>query len=98
MKQKFFRLVLALGALLYVLCVSAEAQQPRRVARIGYLANGTASGSAELLDAFRKQMMQLDWIEGKNLTIEYRYADGNRDRYSELALELVKLKPDAIVG
>jgi putative ABC transport system substrate-binding protein len=84
--------------MLVVFCLPAEAQQPRRVARIGYLNNGTAAGSAELLDAFRKQMMQLNWIEGENLTIEYRYADGNRDRYSELALELVKLKPDAIVG
>jgi putative ABC transport system substrate-binding protein len=88
----------ALCVVFLALCVSAEAQQPRRVARIGYLDNRTAAGSAELLDAFRKQMTQLDWIEGKNLTIEYRYADGNRDRLSELALQLVKLKPDAIVG
>jgi putative ABC transport system substrate-binding protein len=43
-------------------------------------------------------MTQLDWIEGKNLTIEYRYADRNLDRLSELALELVRLKPDAIMG
>ena len=87
-----------LWVMLFVLCSSAEAQQPRRVARIGYLAVGTAAGSAELLDAFRKQMTQLDWIEGKNLTIEYRYADGNLDRLSELALELARLKPDAILG
>jgi putative ABC transport system substrate-binding protein len=86
------------GAMFFTLCLSAEAQQPRRVARIGYLAVGTAAGSAELLDAFRKRMIQLDWIEGKNLTIEYRYADGNLDRLSELALELARLKPDAILG
>src|SRR5215475_9598041 len=78
--------------------VIAEAQQATKAARIGYLYNGTAAGSAELLDAFRKQMTQLNWIEGKNLTIEYRYADGNLDRLSQLALELVRLKPDAIVG
>src|SRR5690349_16967346 len=94
--RKFLICLLATLALATV--SHAEAQQPRRIARIGYLENGTASGSAELLDAFRKQMAQLDWIEGKNLTIEYRYADGNRDQLSELALQLVKLKPDAIVG
>jgi ABC-type uncharacterized transport system substrate-binding protein len=87
-----------LGAVFFTLSNSAEAQQPRRVARIGYLDNGTAADSAELLDAFRKQMTQLDWIEGKNLTIEYGYADRNLDRLSELALELVRLKPDAIVA
>jgi putative ABC transport system substrate-binding protein len=81
--------------MLVVFYLPAEAQQPRRVARIGYLDN---AGSAEVLDAFRKQMMELDWIEGKNLMIEYRYTDGNLDRLSELALELVRLKPDAIVG
>jgi putative ABC transport system substrate-binding protein len=86
------------GAMFFTLCLSAEAQQPRRVTRIGYLDSGTAADSAELLDVFRKQMTQLDWIEGKNLTIEYRYADGNRDRHSELAFELVRLKPDAIVA
>src|SRR5262249_51997674 len=85
-------------AILFVLCVSVEAQQPRRVARIGYLDNGTADGSAEVLDAFRKQMTQLNWIERENLTIEYRYTDGNLDRLPELALELVRLKPDAIMG
>jgi putative ABC transport system substrate-binding protein len=86
------------GAMFFTLCLSAEGQQPRRVARIGYLDSWTAAGNAEVLDAFRKQMTQLDWIEGKNLTIEYRYADDNLDRLSELALELVQLKPDAIVG
>jgi putative ABC transport system substrate-binding protein len=85
------------GAMFFTLCLSAEGQQPRRVVRIGYLDSSTAAGSAELLDVFRKQMTQLDWIEGKNLTIEYRYADGNVERLSELALELVKLKTDAIV-
>ena len=87
-----------LGAMFFTLSPSAEAQQATRVVRIGYLDNGTAADNAELLDAFRKQMTQLDWIEGKNLTIEYRYADRNLDRLSELALELVRLKPDAIVA
>ena len=86
-----------LAALLVALWVSAEAQQTK-LARIGYLDSGTASGSAELLDDFRKQMTQLNWIEGKNLTIEYRYAEGTRAaRLAELATELVRLKVDVIL-
>src|SRR5262245_29853765 len=78
--------------------VIAEAQQAKKAARIGYLYNGTAAGSAELLDDFRKQMIQLNWIEGKNLTIEYRYAEGKgATRLAELATELVGLKLDVIV-
>ena len=76
----------------------AEPQRPAKAARIGYLEDGTAAGSAELLDAFRKQMTQLNWIEGKNLTIEYRYGEGKGvTRLAELAVELVGLKLDLIV-
>jgi hypothetical protein len=59
--------------------VIAEAQQPGKAVRIGYLDNSTAAGSADLLDDFRKRMIQLNWIEGKNLTIEYRRADAYGD-------------------
>ena len=82
---------------LLALGVIADAQQAGKAARIGYLDSGTAAGSAELLDAFRKRMTQFNWIEGKNLTIEYRYADSNLDRLSELAIELVSLKMDVMV-
>jgi ABC-type uncharacterized transport system substrate-binding protein len=79
--------------------VRTEAQQAGKAARIGYLGNSTASGTAELLDGFRKQMTQLNWIEGKNLTIEYRYAEGKGpSRLADLALELVGLKLDLIVA
>ena len=85
-------------AVAFTLCgLLAEAQQPGKSTRIGYLDSSTAAGSAELLDAFRKQLIQLSWIEGKNLTIEYRYAEGKLDRLSELAAELVALKVDIIV-
>jgi putative tryptophan/tyrosine transport system substrate-binding protein len=74
------------------------AQQAAKAVRIGYLDDGSAAGSAEVLEAFRKQMTQLNWIEGKNLTIEYRYAEGKGpDRRAELAIELVRLKPDVVV-
>src|SRR5262245_5475810 len=75
----------------------AQAQQPGQATRIAYLDIGTASGSAELLDDFRKRMIQFNWIEGKNLAIEYRYAEAKLDRLSELAVELVTLKVDWIL-
>src|SRR5262249_5901641 len=91
-------LFLAPWSVLLAPCLPAQAQQQGKSVRIGYLDNGTAAGSAEVLDAFRKQMIQLNWIEGKNLTIEYRYAEGKGpDRDAELAVELVHLKPDLIV-
>ena len=90
--------VVALCALLLALSVPAAAQQPAKAARIGYLDSSTVAGSAELLDEFRKQMTQLNWIEGKNLTIAYRYAEGKgATRLAELAAELVGLKVDVIV-
>ena len=76
----------------------AEAQQPEQTTRIGYLDDSTAAGSAELLDAFRKQMTQLGWVEGNNLAIEYRFGEGKGpDRLAELAVELVRLRLDVIV-
>jgi putative ABC transport system substrate-binding protein len=75
----------------------AEAQQTGRIARIGYLDGGTAAGSVGLLEAFRQQLNKLDWVEGKNLAIEYRFADGKIEKLQELAAELVRLKVDAMV-
>jgi putative ABC transport system substrate-binding protein len=90
---------LVLCAMLFALCSPAAAQQPGKAARIGYLDSSTGAGSAELLNEFRKQMTQLDWIEGKNLTVEYRYAEGKgATRLAELAAELVGLKVDVIVA
>src|SRR5438132_4691525 len=75
----------------------AEAQQAGKVPRIGFLDVSTASGSAVLVDAFRQEMSKLGWIEGKNITIEYRFAEGKNERLPELAAELVRLKVDLIV-
>jgi putative ABC transport system substrate-binding protein len=86
----------ALCALLPALCASAEAQQPGKIFRIGFLDSSTASGSAVLIDAFRKELSKLGWVEGKNITIEYRFAEQN-ERLPELAAELVHLKVDLIV-
>jgi putative tryptophan/tyrosine transport system substrate-binding protein len=76
----------------------AEAQQPGKVFRIGYLDNSTASGSAVLLDALRQELSKLGWFEGKNITIEYRFGEGKNDRVPQLAADLVRLKVDVIVA
>jgi putative ABC transport system substrate-binding protein len=85
-----------LGAML-ALCIAADAQQPGKVFRIGFLDNSTASGSAIVLKAFRQELTKLGWIEGKNITIEYRFAEQKNERLPELAADLVRLKVDLIV-
>src|SRR5262245_48486887 len=89
---------LALCAMLLALGASADAQQPAgKVSRIGFLDNSTASGSAVLVEAFRQELSKLGWVEGKNIAIEYRFAEGKNDRLPELAAELVRLKVDLIL-
>jgi putative ABC transport system substrate-binding protein len=74
----------------------AEAQQTGKIFRIGFLDPSNASGMAVLVDAFRQELSKLGWIEGKNIAIEYRFAEGKNDRLPELAAELVRLKVDLI--
>jgi len=88
---------LALCSLLLAPCSAVDAQQPGKMFRIGFLDNSTASGSAVLSDAFRQEMSKLGWIEGKNITIEYRFAEQKDGRLPELAADLVRLKVDLIV-
>ena len=88
----------ALCAMLFALSYSAAAaQQTSKVPRIGLLDPSTASGSAVLWEAFRQELSKLGWIDGKNITIEYRLAEGKNDRLPELAADLVRLKVDLIV-
>jgi ABC-type uncharacterized transport system substrate-binding protein len=95
MKKKIT--VLTLCALLYALSFSAEAQPAGKIFRIGLLDASTAAGSAGLLEAFRQELRKLGWIEGKNITIEYRFGEQKNDRLPELAADLVRLKVDLIV-
>jgi putative ABC transport system substrate-binding protein len=74
----------------------AAAQSASKVRRIGYLS--ATSPSAEVHEAFRQGLRELGWIEGQNIAIEYRFADGHFDRLPELAAELVRLKVDIIVA
>jgi len=84
--------------MLFALCGSVHAQQTGKILRIGFLDPSTASGSAVLLDVFRHELSKLGWIEGKNFTIEYRFAEQNPERLPELAADLVRLKVDLIVA
>src|SRR5262245_54947984 len=90
--------VLSLSAMLFALCSSAEAQQAGKIFRIGFLDPTTASGMAVLVEAFRQELSKLGWIEGKNITIEYRFAEQKSERIPELAADLVRLKVDLIVA
>jgi putative tryptophan/tyrosine transport system substrate-binding protein len=95
MKRKIT--VFALSAMLFALCDSVGAQQTGKVFRIGYLDPSTASSMAGLLEVFRQELHKLGWIEGKNITIEYRFAEQKNERLPELAADLVRLKVDLIV-
>jgi putative ABC transport system substrate-binding protein len=93
MKAKI--LVYALPALILTTIHLAEAQQPKKIPRIGFLGTGTAQSQRE--EAFRQGVRDLSYVEGQNIVIEYRYAEGNIERLPDLAAELVRLKVDVIV-
>ena len=80
--------------------LAAEAQPTGKVYRIGYLAQGSGSGAASLrpLEGFRQGLRELGWVEGQNIVIEYRYAEGRIDRLPRLADELIQLKVDVIAA
>jgi len=90
-------LISGLCALLFALSVSAEAQQSTNVPRIAYVTASSASLQARRFEAFRQGLRDLGYVEGKNILIEYRFADGKADRLPRLAAELVDLKVNVIV-
>ena len=86
-----------LVALLLAFSFPAEAQQTGKVVRIGFLDESTGSGMATLVEAFRQEMSKFGWIEGKNIAIEYGFAEQKSERLQELATDLVRLKVDLFV-
>src|SRR4030095_2389610 len=91
-------ILLALCSLLLAPCSAAEAQQPTKIPRIGILAPGSSTfPTSAYYDSFRQGLRELGYIEGKNIFIEIRYAEGKQDQLSDFATELVKLKVDVIV-
>jgi ABC-type uncharacterized transport system substrate-binding protein len=95
MSKKVFSL--ALGAMLFAFCGSVDAQQAGKIFRIGFLDSSNASGMAGLLGPFQQELNKFGWIEGKNITIEHRFAEGKPERLPELAADLVRLKVDLIM-
>src|SRR6266478_6875663 len=89
--------LLAVGALLAA-PLAAEAQQPAKLPRIGYLAFNNAVIGRDPLIAFRQTLRELGWIDGQNIVIETRFADGDVDRLPALAGELLVLNVDLIVA
>jgi len=88
---------LTLSAALFALSFSADAQQPTKVPRVGYISSGDPASESTRAEAIRLALRERGHIEGHNIAIEYRYAEGKQDRFPELAAELVRLKVDIIV-
>ena len=88
---------LALSTLLFAFYSSAQAQQPKKVSRIGYLSARNPAAEASRSEAILLGLRELGYAVGQNIAFEYRYADGKRERFPELAAELVRLKVDIIV-
>jgi len=95
MTKKIFRI--ALCAMLLAFCFPAEAQQPTKIPRIGFLFGSSLSIASARIEAFRQGLRELGDVEGKSIVIEWRSAEGKLDRLPSLAAELVRLKVDVIV-
>jgi putative tryptophan/tyrosine transport system substrate-binding protein len=89
--------ILTLCAMLFALSFPANAQEPTKVLRIGFLSAPSPSAVSARAEAFRQGLRDLGHVEGKDIVIEYRYAEGKLDRFPALAAELVRLKVDVIV-
>ena len=96
MKKKL--LGLAVLTVIFALVQFVDAQQPGKMARLGFLTASGRAGSAHLTEAFLQGLRDLGYVEGKNIAIEYRLADGKFERLPELAADLVRLKVDVIVA
>src|SRR5215470_10264816 len=91
-------LLLALCSLLLAPCSTVQAQQTKKVPRIGYLTTGSPSSVAKRVEAFRQGLRDLGYIEGKNIDIEWRFTEGNLEELPAVANELVQMKVDVIVS
>jgi putative ABC transport system substrate-binding protein len=93
-RREFITLVAGIAAATQPL--SARAQQPPKVPRIGFLGAGTSSVWSQWTAAFVQRLRELGWVDGRTVTIEYRWAEGRPERYSEIAAEFARLKVDVI--
>ncbi len=97
LKTRSSKFAFAVGVLLVAFAASAQAQQPKKTAHIGFLSSLAPAAVADRTDAFRQGLRELGYIEGKNVLIEWRYAEGQEDRLAKFAAELVRLNVDVIV-
>src|SRR5262245_11614552 len=95
MRRKITALVA--GALLMAVCFAAEVQQPGKIPRIGFMIGTSPSIIPDRVEGFRRGLRELGYVEGKNIVIEYRVAEGKVERLPSLLAELVRLKVDVIV-
>ena len=96
MRKKF--IALALSAMLFALSLSAQAQQPKKIPRIGYVSGvGDPNTPGPQVEAFRQGLRELGYTEGKNILVDYRYAEGKQERYQNFVAELVQLKVDVLI-
>src|SRR5439155_16211488 len=95
MNRRIFSL--ALCAMLFPLCLPVKAQQAKKVPRIGFLFGTAASAASARTEAFRQGLRDLGYVEGKNILVEYRYAEGKLERIPGLVTELLQLKIDLLL-
>ena len=89
--------VLTLCVMLFALCASVLAQQTRKVYRVGYLVPGASVDASPAIEAFRRGLQALGYVEGQNIVVELRFSKGDAGQFPEFAAELVRLKVDCIV-
>jgi putative tryptophan/tyrosine transport system substrate-binding protein len=87
-----------IAVVLLAVAAIADAQQPKKVPRIGYLSNIEPARESTRFEAIRLALRELGYVEGQNIAIEYRYARGKQERFPDLLAELVRLKVDIIVA
>src|SRR5437867_11688081 len=90
-------LTVTLGLTLLAAPLAVEAQQAGRVSRVGFLGNSTAALEANLVGPFREGLRELGYVEGQNIVIEYRWAEGQYERFPVLIAELLEQKVEVIV-
>ena len=90
--------VLTLCLMLFALCAPAQAQQPKKIPRIGFLTTSFPSSIAHLLEGFKQGLREHGYVEGQNIFLALRYAEGKAEQVPSLAAELVHLKVDVIVA
>ena len=99
-RTKIQNVLVGLSVIAFVLVMAgavAQAQQPAKMARIGFLALGSAATASSNLETFRKGLGAMGYVEGRNLTIEFKWAEGRQDQLPRLAAELVRAKVDVII-